>query len=770
MKTKKWKRIAAALLAGILVIGSAGCGEEKKKQTAKEGEAVSTESSGEEGAKGRYVETLKETPDGVTSIENMIRLSDGSAAFIGNNNGKMYFSKDNGASWKEKELPSLEEKSGIEEIEITSKAIAPDGGVFYSYVDWSADYDKENSSVREHYVYIDKDGKETEITLKDESGSFNFYLSKAVFIGEKELAGVLNGGSVYRISLETGTVSEMGMPDADMQTVFAAGDYLMSSEQIFQISAKSIVEDSVLTEFIREETKSAYNLAVCYDSGENTLYLATASGLFSHVAGGSSMEKLLDGGLCTLGDPTKTAASILKNEDGSFLIAYEDGEIDLYAYDKDALAVPKRELSIYSLEENMTVSRAVSIFRKSNPDVYVKQEIGLSGDYGMTKEDAIRNLNTRLLAGEGPDLLLLDGLPMDSYIEKGILADLTETMEETEKNGSYYSGVLKAYQTKKGLYAVPVRFRIPVVIGEQGSVESVKDINALAEAVKSVRTAHPNSNTVLGTFTAQELLKRLYEVVSCSLKNGEEPDREEILNFLTKANEIYIEEQKNITPELTEMHNNTMTWMEEYGTLKAYENLTLDASLAMDLMCGNQLMMIGKLSGMDDFKMLESILKNKEGFSWRLVEGTSGPVFSPNGIAGINDKSDEQELAVSFLRELLGESVQKSDLNDGFPVNADAWEAFTENPRPGESLGFTASVEGEDGTAGERVNFEITWPSEEELAGMKKKIETLIQPSLPDGVIFDAVTDSGVKVLEGGLTADEGCDEIVQKVGLYLAE
>ena len=107
------------------------------------------------------------------------------------------------------------------------------------------------------------------------------------------------------------------------------------------------------------------------------------------------------------------------------------------------------------------------MFRKSNPDVYVKQEIGLSGDYGMTKEDAIRNLNTRLLAGEGPDILLLDELPLDSYIEKSILADLSEMTEEMEKNGGYFSNILKAYQNENGLYAVPVRFRIPVLIGEK---------------------------------------------------------------------------------------------------------------------------------------------------------------------------------------------------------------------------------------------------------------------------------------------------------------
>ena len=76
----------------------------------------------------------------------------------------------------------------------------------------------------------------------------------------------------------------------------------------------------------------------------------------------------------------------------------------------------------------------------------------------------------------------------------------------------------------------------------------------------------------------------------------------------------------------------------------------------------------------------------------------------------------------------------------------------------------------EDGGTENRINFEITWPSEEELSAMKGRIETLTQPSLSDSVIFDAVIEGGVKVLEGSLTVDEGCDEIVQKVELYLAE
>jgi hypothetical protein len=36
------------------------------------------------------------------------------------------------------------------------------------------------------------------------------------------------------------------------------------------------------------------------------------------------------------------------------------------------------------------------------------------------KEDYIRTLNTELLAGNGPDILVLNELPADSFVEKGV--------------------------------------------------------------------------------------------------------------------------------------------------------------------------------------------------------------------------------------------------------------------------------------------------------------------------------------------------------------
>ena len=773
MKRKMWKRIAAGLLAGILLMGAAGCGKEKGETGTDEQASSDAAKEAEDGqedtvVKGRYMEQLKEVPEDVAGIEDMVRLLDGSIAFLNVATGNMAISKDNGDSWETKELPALADKSGIEEIEITSRAIAPDGGVFFSYVDW-AKTGGESGSVNEIYVYIDPEGNDSEVTLTDESDTL-FYLSDAVFTGEKTLIGQMNGDSVYQIDLEAGTIRAINVFSEEYGTICAAGDYLLSEELVYQMSAESTVEDSVLTDFIGQETDGYNQIAFCYDAAENTLYSASPGGLYSHVIGGSTMENLLDGGLCAMGDPTKKVSSILKNEDGSFLVAFDDGEIDLYTYDKDAPSVPAKQLTVYSLNQNMTVSKAISMFRKSNPDVYVKQEIGLLGDYGVTKEDAIRNLNTRLLAGEGPDIVLMDDMPLQSYIDKGVLMDLGDVAKELEGGGTYFSNILRAYENEKGLYAVPIRFQIPVLIGEQDQIAGISDLTGFAEAVNKAREAHPNTDTVLGTYTAEELLKRLYMLSSYAFETKEGADSDAIRSFLEQASAIYEDEQKNITEAMLQAHNDSMVWREDYGVMDQWDNFAINASGMFEMMSNEQLLMIGKIRGMTDFQMTEGLVDNKDGIAYDFMEASDGKLFVPYGIAGISEKAKEKELAAAFLKELLGTDVQKADLEDGFPVNADAYDSFTQTDNPDATVGFSASVAEDDGSTSERVDFSAGWPTEEEIAALKEKIGTLQCAALSDDVIFTAVLEGGVKVLEGDLSLDEGCDEIVQKVELYLAE
>ena len=89
MKSKEiWKRIAACLLTGTLLISAAGCGTDGgAKETGSDGQKdtardIDPEDGGQEAVKGRYMEQLLNTPDGVSEIERMVRLKDGSIAFI----------------------------------------------------------------------------------------------------------------------------------------------------------------------------------------------------------------------------------------------------------------------------------------------------------------------------------------------------------------------------------------------------------------------------------------------------------------------------------------------------------------------------------------------------------------------------------------------------------------------------------------------------------------------------------------------------------------
>lgn len=782
------KRAAAWLLTGVLMIGIVGCGSGGGENMDSASNSLHSTEEGEmEVAKGRYVETLKETPDGVSSIEDMVRLSDGSVAFINPASGDLYTSKDNGDTWEMKEVPALALVLSNEENEVTSTAIAPDGGVFFSYVNWGSE---QGDKVTELYHYIDKDGNDSEITLTDASGSYNFYLSEAKFTEERKLTAFMNGGMAYQIDLDANTITPMDLPDTvsvgDVVTVgsenmYAAGDYVLSEEWLFQVSAQAAVEDTVLCDYIKEATQGYHGIAASFEGDANTIYVAAADGLYSHVIGGSVMEKLIDGGMSNLGDPTKNVTAVLKNEDNSFLMAYDDGEIDLYTYDKDVPIVPTQQITVYSLKQNSLISKAVSMFRKSHPDVFVKQEVGVSGDYGVTEEDAIRNLNTKLLAGEGPDILLLDNMPMDSYIEKNMLADLEDTIGELEKSNEFFSNILRAYQTEDGLYAVPFRFQIPVIVAQKGTVESVSGITSFAEIVKKAREELPNADTVMGTYTAEELLKQLYMVGSDALlylsgsdtsKADKHLDKDAIKNYLTQANEIYQAEQKNITAEKLKQHTESLAWQEENGLMETVENLRVDTGGIFEMISKNQSFILAKLNGMTDMQMALGGPEGQEdkGMDYKIFSGTEGKLFVPNGIIGMSEKTKEKELAVSFIKELLGVEVQKADLDNGFPVNADAYDKFTESLYPGSSYGFSAATVSEDGQSSEPVHFSASWPSKEAIAKLKKEIGELTIPTLSDGVVYSAVLENGIKVLEGDMSVDEGCDAIVQKIELYLAE
>lgn len=145
-----------------------------------------------------------------------------------------------------------------------------------------------------------------------------------------------------------------------------------------------------------------------------------------------------------------------------------------YRYDKDVKAVPDETLSIYGVSENQTISQAVYTFQSKHPDVRVDYHTA-AGNEEIPLSETIRTLNAELLNGSGADILILDGLPIDSYIEKGILSDISKLGDRLSENGVLMDVIGNTASRDGKIYAVPARIGVPIIFGDEAKAEACKD-------------------------------------------------------------------------------------------------------------------------------------------------------------------------------------------------------------------------------------------------------------------------------------------------------
>lgn len=136
----------------------------------------------------------------------------------------------------------------------------------------------------------------------------------------------------------------------------------------------------------------------------------------------------------------------------------------------------------------MSSAAPAAVFANQYPDCDVQLEFGRDAtSQALSDEDIIKNLNTRLLAGEAPDVLFLDGLPIRSLMEKGVLASLDGVVSMD----GYYENILTAYSLDGRPYAYPSVFRVPVFVSGSSEI-NVDDYASLGVAGRALSGAKPD--------------------------------------------------------------------------------------------------------------------------------------------------------------------------------------------------------------------------------------------------------------------------------------
>lgn len=780
---KKLGKWAALFCAGVIAVSFlAGCGGESGEinGTGKGEEHGDSEAAAEK-SMGRYLEQeitvpeISDEPD-YYPAPYLGRREDGKLVLADKNLG-CYISEDQGESWEAAGCPWSEL---LENQYISDIALSPDGAMALVCNVYEEEEPEESDIQLEEsrYYYIDSEGTITEIPFQ---GGEDEAIIKFTFDRQGRLYGWGYDGRFYRFDREAGTAKKLFDVEGHVNSICFTGRYMVALTSrneiiLYDLEKEMPVEDdSLLQDFITENLGSAgakaewgYDVIATPGEGDDIVYLAFRGGLYRHVIGGTVMEQIIDGGVTAFGDPSAELFAMEMLPDNAFIVLYTGRRIYKYTYDPNVPTVPERQLDVYSLTENDSLRQAVSLFQKEHQDVHVRYEIGMSGSDSITKEDAIRNLNTKILAGEGPDIMLLDGLPQASYKDKGVLADVSGIVDGMTGEEALFPNIVDACREDGKIVALPIRVQVPMAAGKTEYVEKIEDLESLADAMEQIREENPEG-PVLGLSSAGELLRVLSLSSSGVWTDGAGAvDEEALTEFLTAAKRIWQAEISGLEEEdleRDESYNLTYDAGMEYATVSKH---------AVSIGMKEQLLAVGKMYKVDfDYDVLTSVAGQEEDFGFGFWNGQVKNGLIPDGMAGILANSAEDELAAAFYRSLFGRKLQDMDLAGGLPVNMASFDTFAVNPYVDPEGFMEENVAGAlvvSNDKGDRYCVDLLWPSEEDFGKLKEMVSGMSVINRGDATIEEAVFEVGEEVLQSDMTPQEAVQEIVKRSAIYLAE
>ena len=415
------------------------------------------------------------------------------------------------------------------------------------------------------------------------------------------------------------------------------------------------------------------------------------------------------------------------------------------------------------------VKQAISAYRTVYPDMYINYEIGINGD-SVTREDALKKLNTKLLSGEGPDVLILDGMDMQTYADKGVLMDISDIVSEVNQSDGLYMNLIMPLYYGDNLYTVPTQFRIPMIGGHQDVMQNISDYASIADMVETARTENTEAY-LMGIFSDSGIMKRSMPICAPSWKNNDgQVDEGKIKEFLEQTKRIYDAQVKSAPEEYVTAYQSQVAESLANGFNREndlYFMMMLDVFYLME----ESPFMYGEIMSAHEYLLLLSI-PEIEGFEdsvFQRMDGQSSDVYHPTVLAGINSATSSLEQAKEFVKIMLSTSVQDSP-HDGLPMNKKSLAKLFEydESQLGENGGlYSMSRTNKEG----KVNSMVIYPaSTEDVKALERSIAELKTPYLRDTILEEAVITEGAKYFNDSQSIDAAVKAIMDKVAIYMAE
>lgn len=783
------KKLTALSVAAAMALALAGCGgsagqpdgtAQGEGYLAPEGTIAAID---KEVSMGRYVETqidlteqLKAQNAGM-EMQSMCRLEDGRVVVLDSIAGVLV-SGDEGDTW------SVENPAWFTQMQqgqnfISTMAMTPDGTAAVVY-----DPSENGDEYQPVMKLILPDG--TEVPVEPDLTEEEKYVRQVTASEEGRIfANTFDG--VYEITTDGGSekIAGLGPSAAGSMWIWARGSLLYldtgtGAPLIYDLDADAYVEDEVLAEFMetnyadRSYNGSASASVYLLPGADDTLYIAGSRGIHRHVVGGNMMEQIVDGDLSILSNPAYNFVSMLELDGDTFLAIFDNGKAVRFRYDPNVPSLPENTLVIYSLQENADVRQAIAAFQTTHPDTFVSYKVGMSDDDSVTAEDAAKRLNTEIMAGTGPDLIVLDGLPVDSYVEKGLLLDLTDYLAQYSRKEPLFDNVIEALKTDGRAYMACGTVILPMLVAKEAQTANLTDLSGVADTVEKMRATNPGED-IVGICDERDLLEQFISTgASAWMRTDGTIDRDGIGQYLEQCKRIWDAQMDGISTDIVKAYGEDGPYYTGFGAEEIrsgmvehgiQQGVTAYAMGEMKLLSG---WTISYYTYAQLLSIRRNFLKDCDDVTAVPMQGQCTGVFAPRTLIGVSAASGKQAEAQAFLDVFLSADAQS--MYSGFPLNQNAFDMqFTPEASylgPNDEYVYL-STQWKDG---KQFDFTIYWPEDAQIADFKAQIGALTTPYIPDGMLEQAVLGEGVGYLKGECTLEETLDAVEKDAEIYMAE
>ncbi|MCM1157788.1 MAG: extracellular solute-binding protein [Bacteroidales bacterium] len=199
------------------------------------------------------------------------------------------------------------------------------------------------------------------------------------------------------------------------------------------------------------------------EGAEYDFYYRDNSGIYGYDTAQESSTKLVD--YIESGIDMESAYSILSVGKGCLLgMRQTDGDLILYRKRKEDAAglEEKKVITVGITDEAATIEEEIKEFNQNSQKYKLKVKEYSQGF------DAITKLNTEIIAGNAPDVIIgLQNLPVEQYVAKGVLEDLTPYYEKdsTVSPEELSDSVAEAMKINDRFYYLAAEFGINTLIG-----------------------------------------------------------------------------------------------------------------------------------------------------------------------------------------------------------------------------------------------------------------------------------------------------------------